>query len=306
MKPGKENDRPGPNQPYSQRHKRPQHKGPEKGDQHSTRSARPLEEELDRRFAEMRRELKAFVQAQMRQQQPTVNQEELRTELREKTHRQLRKELREEVRKEVRKELRTELLEEMREETRDELREEMRQDVREELRAELRDEVRVRLAEIARRRAHLDPGLLLQQFADRAYELLHKADLRAAGGSREQINAALRQAVQDAFRNRRRHLSHLTKIESLVRAGGVDQLPQLLDELFIEAGIRKVSDPQHGARFFAAENDPGAGPYLQVTEPAYVDEFTGQPIRAGRLRHVADPPLPAVDGGGAVEREGER
>lgn len=166
----------------------------------------------------------------------------------------------------------------------------------------LRSEMEARLDAISKQRVHLDLNLVLKRFTQRAVELLSKAELSAPGRSGVQINGVLRQAVLEAFRSRKQHLSHLAKIERVVREGAMDQLPQLLDELFVEAGIKKISDLQYGSQFFTAENSPEGKLYLQVTEPAYVDEFTGKIIRAGRLRHVAEPPFLA----GSGSEEGER
>ncbi|MEV7005865.1 hypothetical protein [Streptosporangium sp. NPDC051022] len=162
---------------------------------------------------------------------------------------------------------------------------------RADLETRLRREMEARLATIAKERAQLDPNLVLRRFAEHTTALLSKVDGPEYGALREQVNSGLRQAVLDALRSRKQHLSHLTKLERAVREGAMDQIPQLLDEFFVEAGVRRISNPADGPEFFKAINDPAGKPYLQVVEPAYVDEATGQILRAGRLRHVAEPQL---------------
>jgi|GEM_PF-2686646 len=183
-------------------------------------------------------------------------------------------------------------------------REDLRRE-RAELEKRLRSEMESRLQVIAEQRVQLDLNLVLQRFAQRAAELLAEVDPSASRGLSGQVSGVLRQAVLEAFRNRKQHLSHLTKIERVVREGDLDRLPQLLDEFFVEAGVKKISDPKHGAHFFKAENSPEGKLYLQVTEPAYVDEFTGKIIRAGRLKHVAEPPFLVGSGGETGERSTE-
>ncbi|GAA3121395.1 hypothetical protein [Streptosporangium carneum] len=162
---------------------------------------------------------------------------------------------------------------------------------RADLETRLRREMEDRLATIAKERAHLDPNLVLKRFTEHTSALLNKIDGSDSGTLREQLNSGLRQAVLDALRGRKQHLSHLTKIERVVREGSMDQIPQLLDEFFVEAGVRRISDPSEGPEFFKAINDSVGKPYLQVVEPAYVDEATGRILRAGHLRHVAEPQL---------------
>jgi hypothetical protein len=152
----------------------------------------------------------------------------------------------------------------------------------------LRREMEARLVNIAKERSSLDPNIVLRRFTERTMELLSKID---PSGPSEQINSILRQAVLDALRNRKQHLSHLTKLERVIREGSSDQLPQLLDEFFIESGVRRISNPLEGPEFFKAINDPKGKPYIQMVEPAYVDEITGQIIRAGLLRHTAEPQI---------------
>lgn len=163
------------------------------------------------------------------------------------------------------------------------------EDRRSNLEDRLRREMEGRLATIEKERRQLDSKLVLKRFTERANTLLSKIDATSVDMSNEQIGNVLRQAVLEALRNRKQHLSHLTKLEILVREKSLDQIPQLLNEFFIEAGIRRASNPIDEPEFFTVINDPTGKPYLQVVEPAYVDEVTGQILRAGRLRHVANP-----------------
>lgn len=169
----------------------------------------------------------------------------------------------------------------------------------------LRREMEKRLKEIETERSRLDPAYITNKFKQQIPKILEGLVGVDSPALNDHMSNALRQAVLDSFRTRRQHLSHLTKLDLLVRSGSADQLPRILQEFFAESGVKRVATPEDNPEYFKAENSPEGGRHLQVVEPALIDEFTGQILRAGVVTHVAEPPVHNDSSDGEAYRGGE-
>lgn len=200
--------------------------------------------------------------------------------------------LTEELSERLRKEIGDEIEARVRGCLRQEIRREIEDQVRHEIKAELRAEYEERLVEVRRERTRLDPARLAATFSDRTIELLHREVTgKAQLPTSQQIAATIKQGVLDALRSRRMHLAQLAEIDRLVASGKLDDLPLLLREWFTRTGLTPSRDAVGHPEYFTVVNGPEEGIYLQVVEPAYIDEATGQVIRAGRLRHANKPEI---------------
>ncbi|MEV5409604.1 hypothetical protein AB0K60_12305 [Thermopolyspora sp. NPDC052614] len=200
--------------------------------------------------------------------------------------------LTEELPERLRKEIGDEVEARVRGCLRQEVRREIEDQVRHEIKAELRAEYEKRLDEVRRERTRLDPTRLATAFSDRTIELLHREVAgKAQVPTSQQIAVTIKQGVLDALRSRRMHLAQLAEIDRLIASGELNDLPLLLREWFTRAGLTQSRDAVGHPEYFTVVNGPEEGIYLQVIEPAYIDEATGQVIRAGRLRHADEPEI---------------
>jgi len=174
----------------------------------------------------------------------------------------------------------------VRHEVRRELEGPLRRKIKEELRAEFEE----RIDGIRRQRIMLDPARLVSSFLDQVSRLLEEeiAD-KAEVPSPQQISNMIKQGVLEAMRIRRMHLAQLAEIDRLVQDRRLDELPLLLRGWFVRAGLTQSCDVSGHPEYFTAVNGPEEGDHLEVIEPAYIDEATGQVIRAGRIRHTEKP-----------------
>ncbi|GIF73794.1 hypothetical protein [Asanoa siamensis] len=144
---------------------------------------------------------------------------------------------------------------------------------------------------ITTRLAHIDA---LVDRMDRRMERIETVTLvrEPAAAVAADAYEGLRKQIVTAVSARTSHLSQLAQWDVALRRGaGPDDLADLLDRWFEQAGLEKVTDPHHPdfARCFEFVDDADSGP-VEVLEAAYVDQFTGRAVRLGRARHVARRP----------------
>ncbi|MEV4896343.1 hypothetical protein AB0K48_43970 [Nonomuraea sp. NPDC055795] len=175
------------------------------------------------------------------------------------------------------------------------LKADIRQAIEAEVRAEITKEVRREMAErldaSVNDHEQLDPVRILNDFVRRTTELLSNSP-QAAGDSltQRELVEGLRQAVLDAFSNRRLHLAHLAELDSHLKANtNLEDIELLVDEWFMVTGLRRVITPTEGPECFVPVNSAVDGPYLALVRPAYVDTATQKIVRSGQIRHTNDP-----------------
>lgn len=192
----------------------------------------------------------------------------------------------------IRHEVRAHIGKGIRDAFRQEIRAELAHEVKAEIKAELRREMKVRLSSIAEERTQLDPAVLLESFIRQVSDVLEKSGGEHAEAlTQQQLLSVIRQAVLDALRSRKLHLSHLAELERMVKDGTLEQVPQLLPEWFVRAGLERVDDPTAHPERFAVINEGHDGQFVQVVQSAYIDQMTGQTIRPGQLRRTTTPQL---------------
>ena len=168
---------------------------------------------------------------------------------------------------------------------RDTLHKNIYDEISDQIHAQLRAEMEKRLAAIAAERTNLEPAKLLKVFTEQASELIEKSRSikRSEKLTQEQVQQIIRNAILEALRSRRLHLTHLVELERLANDGMLEHVPDLLPGWFARAGLKRIDDPETHRELFE-QIDKGKGPYLEVVEPAYIDAMTGQTIRSGRVR----------------------
>jgi hypothetical protein len=120
-----------------------------------------------------------------------------------------------------------------------------------------------------------------------------------AGKSADAYEGLRRQVVASAG-ERTAHLAHLAEIDAALQRGeGPNELSLLVRDLFDQAGLARVSDPNVREAF---EVVAGEGDDLVVLEPAYVEPATGRLVKQGRAR--ADRPATPADPDGNGDGDG--
>ena len=144
-----------------------------------------------------------------------------------------------------------------------------------------------------KRRAELQQLSSLLDRIDRRTERIETVTLVREPSTAAAADAyeGLRKQVVAAVSARTAHLSQLAQCDVALRRGATQaDLAEMLDRWCEQAGLEKLTDPAHPefARCFEFVDDRSGGP-VEVLEPAYVDRFTGRPVRLGRAQHEGEP-----------------
>ncbi|MFD3904605.1 hypothetical protein HXS80_30925 [Streptomyces sp. CB04723] len=100
------------------------------------------------------------------------------------------------------------------------------------------------------------------------------------------LTAAVRRAVLEEFRTRAQFAGRLAEIDALLwsRAGDSRETVEgAMTAHLRELRLLRVTEPEESDRFVVTE---GEGDAFELLSPAYVDEWTGKVILAGRLRRI--------------------
>ena len=101
----------------------------------------------------------------------------------------------------------------------------------------------------------------------------------------------LRKQVVSAVSERLSHLSQLVQLDHALRNGADGAvLRQMTDGWFEQAGLERVTDPDHPQAEVIYELLEDEGGPLQVVEPGYLDRLNGRIIRPGRALRGAPGP----------------
>jgi hypothetical protein len=131
----------------------------------------------------------------------------------------------------------------------------------------------------------------LSQQLDTLMDKLERLDLILMIKEPETVKSAdaydgLRKRVIEAADNRRKHLADLAQIDAALHAGeSPTELAMLLDDLCRRTGLQRAADTSIPELFDVVA---GEGDRLEALSNAYIDELTGQIVRAGRARAHSD------------------
>jgi hypothetical protein len=125
---------------------------------------------------------------------------------------------------------------------------------------------------------------------DRRVERIETVTLVREPGTAAAADAyeGLRKQVVAAVQARTSHLSQLAQIDAaLAHGAGPDDLRDMVDRWFEQAGLERVTDPGDPelSRYFkfVGERDDGRA---EVIEAAYVERATGRPVRMGVAQYA--------------------
>ncbi|GAA4211642.1 hypothetical protein [Microbispora amethystogenes] len=174
------------------------------------------------------------------------------------------------------------------------VKEEIRKEIEEELRVEIESKIRAefrtkpdpgKLAPERNPNSHLDPSTLLASFSEEAKKLLQ--EIHPDSATPQQLANAIRQAVLNALRTRKIHLSQLVEIDRLQRQGvGAKKIGDRVSEWFTRAGLSRVEE-LNNIEYFDIQGNIHDGDFLALLEPAYVDEISNQLIQPGRAKIIS-------------------
>ena len=218
-------------------------------------------------------------------------EEQIRQELTREFRAEI-KAIRSEIHAKAKAEIKSRVASKVRATVKEEIRKEIEEELRVEIESKVRAEFRTRINREQRTsdsspNNYLEPSALMADFNKEAANVLQAIHPNSL--TTQQLTNAVRQAILDALRTRKIHLSQLVEIDQLQRHGvGTKKIADRISYWFTRAGLRRVEE-LNNIEYFDIQGNIHDGNFLTLLEPAYVDDVANQLVQSGKVKIISEP-----------------